>query len=278
MTVVSSAFMCGFRGFRMLGIQVESYSAERITMFQNKWVKVPVAGAVLTAGAMLSLTANASAATTAPAPHHPAATTHSTDDGKGNPVSAVQFFGRHLQTYHFGRTLAGFTVAATDPYNWAAYHLIPTQFEVASRAVSPAKAPVVAGDTWVDKTAPVSTGAGHGIPPHDGYPLRVPVDPTAGVTYLLKYAQSNEKNPANVASTVVPAAQETVRRAVTPVENTPPVVDDNWTDKRPATKPSAAILSPDQATIVEGISKNVVGKVTSGVLGATVGTDSDSGH
>lgn len=220
-------------------------------------INVPAAGLLFSATAMLAVAPSASAhEADAPLPHLPTGT------------AAPEFFLKHLDTYHFGRTLLGFTRAAEDPYDWAVYHFATTGLETAARAVSPQDAPEVRGDDWVPTDAHPSTGTGHGPPSHRGHPLRVPVDPAAGPEYLGKALAQN--GPAG--SEVVPTLQETARRAVTPTEAYPPVKGDNWHDRRPVDDGSSnTVLGGGAADLLAGASGDVVGTATGGAIEGVFG-------
>ena len=189
---------------------------------------------------------------------------------KGSPLAGPDFFADHLARYHWNRTLIGFDRAAGDPYDWAVYHFLPTNLETATRALSPADAPEAEGDTWVPAPAgEAEPGHGHGPPSHAGQPLRAPIDPTAGVEYLVKWGGGNPGE-------AVPAVQEGLRRSITPTEDRPPNTVDKWEDQRPAGGAhSGRVLLPAEAAAVPAQASAVAGKFATGLIGTVGG---GSGH
>ncbi|RZS41089.1 hypothetical protein EV193_103407 [Herbihabitans rhizosphaerae] len=230
-------------------------------------IAVPATGAVLTAAALVLAAPTASAH-----PGHP----HSPAQPgihKGDPLAGPDFFASHLDRYHWGRTLFGFTRAAEDPYDWLVYHFLPTNLETVTRTVSPGQAPAVEGDTWVETPArEAGPDHGHGPPSHAGQALRAPIDPTAGLEYLARYGA--KPDPA----TAVPALREAVRRTVTPTEDRPPNTVDKWSDKRPAGgAESGRVLLPAEVASVPANASKTVGRFVGGVLDSLAGTSPNSG-
>ncbi|WP_243788603.1 hypothetical protein [Saccharopolyspora gloriosae] len=187
---------------------------------------------------------------------------------KGSPVAGLDFFAGHLEQYHFGRTILGFDRAASDPYDWGVHHFVPTNLETVTRTLSPAQAPEVEGDTWTETPAnEADPGHGHGPPSHGGQPLRAPINPLAGPEYLAKWAKN--PNPTEA----VPAAQETLRRSVTPTEDRPPNAVDKWSDKRPANgEESGPVLLPAEVAGVPAQASTTVGRYAAGVIDTAAGT------
>lgn len=204
----------------------------------------------------------------APSPHEPPA---GEAPPKGSPAAGLDFFGNHLDRYHWNRTLIGFTRAVQDPYDWAVYHFVPTNIETAARTISPTHAPEVDGDTWVPTPAKEAPpGEGHGPPSHAGQPLHSPVNPVAGVDYLGKWAK--KPNPAEL----VPAVRETARRTITPTESRPPNTVDKWQDKRPADRSgSAPTLVPGEAAALPAQASTAVGKIAGGAVDTLAGGNED---
>lgn len=195
--------------------------------------------------------------------------------GKGVPTAGLDFFLNHLDTYHFGRAYVGFDAAAEDLYGWGVYHFTPTFLETGARAVSPAQAPEVQGDTWRTTSAPKPANHDeHGMS-HVGDDLRTPIAPTAGLQYANLWLQSLASGDPAALQQAVPAAQETLRRTLTPTEPAPPVENDSWTDKRPTDSSGAVVLVPGKDVTPVARASEDLGKVAGGVLDRAAGEGSD---
>lgn len=195
--------------------------------------------------------------------------------GKGVPTAGLDFFLNHLDTYHFGHAYVGFDAAVEDFYGWGVYHFTPTFLETGARAVSPAQAPEVQGDTWRTTSAPAPASHDeHGMS-HVGDDLRTPIAPTAGLQYGNLWLQQAlaSGDPAALRQ-AVPAGQETLRRTLTPTEPAPPVENDSWTDKRPTDSSGAVVLVPGKDVAPVARASEDLGKVAGSVLDQAAGESS----